>query len=248
MNLAVPHVVRAHNMQVCLERGIPRLPRAWPEREGWLSIVGFGPSLLTTWYGIVGDILTISGAHDFLISRRLMPTYHLDCDPRIHKSHFVAHPRIEVQYLMASCCHPQTWDYLARARVLAWHADNGPESRAWVAEHDSGEPLYGQGCSSAGLKAVPVARALGYRKLRFYGFDSCYSDDGRLHPYIDAGTGPCYEIPQPVEADGVTYLTTENMKRQAHEFLSVVRGVEFEIIGEGLLSSLVKLAQREIAA
>ena len=52
------------------------------------SIVCYGPSLIDTWEDIklekeAGNfIVTVSGAHDFLIERGIIPDVHIECDPR----------------------------------------------------------------------------------------------------------------------------------------------------------------------
>lgn len=236
MNLAVPHVVRHHNMQLAIERGFPVLTMQ-PRREETLSIVGYGPSLLTTWRQVTAPLLTLSGAHDFMLRNRVEPTYHADCDPRIHKSEFVRHPCERTTYLMASCCHPQTWDYLCGQAVLLWHKDNGPETRAWLNENEPYSRWCLTGGSSIGIASLALAKVLGFRRVRLFGFDSCYADDGRLH--ADAGEPGELRDAQVVEAGGLTYVTTENMKRQAEEFEAAAAGLEYEIVGEGLLKAML---------
>ena len=240
--LAVPHVVRHYYMQQALARGFPRLARAPRprDRSEVLQIIGYGASLLETWRSIDRDqpIMTLSGAHDFVISRNLLPAYHADCDPRAHKAEFVRFPGFAMQYLMASCCHPRSWEYLNQRNVTLWHKINGPETRAWLEQHHEDSPslVAIEGCS-IGIAALGLARdALGFQRVRLFGFDSCYSEDGELRAGFSEGAI------QPIESmvvGGITYVTTENMKRQALEFMTAAAGLEYEIVGDGLLKAIV---------
>jgi hypothetical protein len=243
MMLAVPHVVRNYQMQQALERALERL-QPYPAVGGALSIVGYGPSLVQTWRDIRGPVMSISGAHDFLVQRGIEPDYHADCDPRIHKASFVKHPRAATVYLMASCCHPTSWDYLAGRRVLIWHADNGPETAAWLEQNETEPCVTFRPGPSIGIAALTLARVLGFRRVLLYGYDSCYDGD-----QLRAGQSEAPYSNEPIqslEVGGVTYLTTENMKRQAEAFMDAVDGLDYELRGEGLLRAMVE-RQKEIA-
>lgn len=238
MTLAVPHVVRNWQMQEAMAFNFPKLQQA-PARDDTLQIVGYGPSILQTYLSIdpQAPILSLSGAHDFLIQRGIVPTWHADCDPRIHKSLFVAHPHPKVDYLMATCCHPQTWQNLLRSRVFLWHADNGPETREWLEKHDPAGWAMRPG-PSIGTASCGLARRLGFRRARFFGFDSCFAEDGELRAgHSDAPY--TLEGPVTMTVGGVTYMTTVGMKRQAEEFSKFVQGLDYELVGDGLLKALL---------
>ena len=224
-------------MQEALGFNFPRLEQQ-PARGDTLQIVGYGPSILETWRKIDdGPVLSLSGAHDFLIQRDIHPTWHADCDPRRHKSEFVKHPSPRTLYLMATCCHPQAWRYLLRSRVLLWHADNGPETRAWLSANDPGWWAIRPG-PSIGTAALELARILGFSRVRCFGYDSCFVEEAQNagpseRPYST-------EQPQVLTVNGVAYVTTENMKRQAEEFTNFARGLQVELVGEGLLKAMMR--------
>ena len=235
MNLAVPHVVRNYQMQQAIAYGFTPLEQL-PARDDVLSIVGYGPSILSTWRQISGPVLSLSGAHDFLIKLGIVPKWHADCDPRVHKASFVKHPHRFTTYVMASCCHPLTWEQLLTNMVRIWHADNGPETQAWLAEHQPRGAVLRPG-PSIGTASLVLARILGFRRARCFGFDSCLVDGelragGSEAPYTD-------ERPQVVDVAGVPYLTTENMKRQAEAFTEFAAGLEVELVGDGLLKAML---------
>lgn len=222
-------------MQVCLEHRFGRL-RQRPARRDTLSIVGYGPSLLQTNMYIEHPFMTLSGAHDFMLDRGERPDYHADCDPRQHKAGFVRSPCADTTYLMASCCHPATWDHLKRQHALVWHADTGPEARAWLEENAPGEWSMRPG-PSIGIAALGLARVLGFSKVRLFGYDSCFVEEQLRAGPSDAPY--THEPRQVLTVNGETYLTTENMRLQAEAFLGAVEGLQYEIVGEGLLKAMV---------
>lgn len=243
MTLAVPHVVRNYQMQLALEQRFEHLKPRLSGRESALSIVGYGPSILQTWKQISYPVMSLSGAHDFLIERGVVPDYHADCDPRVHKANFVKHARWETTYLMASCCHPNTWGYLRGRNVFLWHADNGPETREWLREHGEDGKFTLRPGPSIGTAALGLAKALGYRRVRLFGYDSCFVEHA-----LNAGPSErpyTNEQPRALLVNGVTYLTTENMQLQAEAFSEFVEGLEYELVGEGLLKAM--LQERQMA-
>ena len=243
MTLAVPHVVRNYQMAQAMAYGFSPLEQQ-PARDEVLSIVGYGPSILQTWRQITPPILTLSGAHDFLVQLGVEPTWHADCDPRIHKSSFVKHPRPYTRYLMASCCHPQTWQYLLTNMVSLWHADNGPETQAWLAEHKPRGAVFRPG-PSIGTASCSIAKLLGFRRARFFGFDSCFvEEDLRAGPSDSPYSN---EPPVVLTVGGVTYMTTIGMKLQAEMFSQFVEGLEYELVGDGLLKALLQQKHAEVS-
>src|SRR5687767_8588182 len=68
------------------------------------AIVGYGPSLRDTWEQLRGfeTLITCSGSHKFLLERGIVPTYHVEVDPRDHKIGLLGEADPRVTYLPAS--------------------------------------------------------------------------------------------------------------------------------------------------
>lgn len=103
-------------------------------------------------------IMTCSRAHDTLLNRGVVPTYHVDIDPGEHK----IPRRIDgrVQYLLGDSIHPSY-------RALVPNAQRAPS-----------------GGVQAGDTCILAAAGLGYTELHCYGFDACgigqeFQFDGR---------------------------------------------------------------------
>jgi len=246
----IPHIalvaagnddLRESQMAAALATGWPRLKPADKVRDDTLSIVCYGPSLVDTWQEIEGHgpILTVSGAHDFLIERGIVPTYHLDSDPRAHKAKFTANPHKDVHYLMASCCSPKIWEQLKGHNVTLWHILNSHSNARWVLKNDPDSPLFGCG-STAGLAAIEIAGAgLGFNKFRIFGMDSSSRDDGEtLHAGAHNGKA---QKRMTVTAGDNTYITTPQLIEAARGFLRYVseRPIKsLKLYGDGLLQEM----------
>lgn len=152
---------------------------------GRAVIVCYGPSLKNHWHLIPRErnlygakIVTVSGAHDFLISKGIIPDIHMECDPREHKGFFTKTPHPEVEYQMASCCHPKVIDNLMPHNLSLWHVFNSMEDLKIIEEGgpDPTNVLTGGG-GSIGCRAVNVMYSQGYRSFSIYGFDCSFDRD-----------------------------------------------------------------------
>lgn len=148
----------------------------------------YGPSIQDTWRDaleerrIIGnaDIVSVSGAHDWLMERGIQPRYHIECDPRPHKGDMLTKPQPGVEYLMATCCHPDVVGKLKNFSLTLWHLDNGKQSYK-IGKIEPNAVMVGGG-GSVGLRAINVLYVLGYRRFIVHGMDCSYRDEGeRTH-------------------------------------------------------------------
>lgn len=201
-----------------------------------MSIVCYGPSLKDTWKHIKRPIMTVSGAHDFLVGRGIVPDYHMDCDPREHKVKML-HPARAVKYRMATCCHPSLWEKLKGYDVELWHLHNDQHTEEWVRENDPGANMLGGG-STAGMRALEVASMLGYRRFEIHGMDSSYESvevrhagphDGKKHNLVE------------VNVDGAWYQSSPQMVEAAKEVITFIQNYDCELAfhGRGLTQAMV---------
>lgn len=226
---------RGEQMANCLTYNFPKLKRK-PHGEEWLSIVCFGPSLKETWREIPHPMITVSGAHDFLISRNVIPDYHMDCDPREHKAMFTAKPHIGVKYLMASVCHAKVWEQLKDSDVAIWHLHNGPETDEWIAVNDPGVQAVGGG-STAGARAFEIGSMLGYKKFRVFGMDGNF--EGK-HRHAGKHTGKA-QSPVDVNVGNCWFKSSPQMIEGCKEIIHFMSNydVELEFYGDGLQQHMV---------
>lgn len=231
--------VRIKHMRYAASLGLPTFQLGTPQ-TGPIAIVGLGPSLNDTWEEIAkfDHILTVSGAHQFLIQRGIVPTWHSELDTRPHKIEAMGLPHKDVHYLIGATVHPKMWDHLKGYHVTLFY----PLSSNPVIIRDipRGEWCVSAG-GSVGNKAVVIARMLGFTDMRLFGFDSCIRN-GIAHAI--AHPNPVRpEYIQPCVVNGRTFLTTKPLLSYAQIALRLtdrLSDTKFTFYGDGLLQEMYK--------
>jgi hypothetical protein len=233
---------RLGNMRVAALQGFPLIKWAKKFNSDTLTLACYGPSLRDTWTQIKSPLMTVSGAHDFLIEGGMVPTYHVEVDAREHKVEFTKNAHPEVEYLMASWCNPKAWENLKGKKVTLWHVYGEKEILDHVKAQKEEKALIGGG-STAGLRALEVAAALGYRKFAIHGMDCSYGASRH------AGSHPNEtERVIEVKVNGRAFQTSPQLYEAAREFMEIILKVMADIsvtmYGDGLLQELLKTAKQ----
>jgi len=252
MSIAIPAIMptadRHAQMAIACKSGFPFLRKLPPSTDlGAISIICYGPSLLETWQDINRTdylpMMTVSGAHDFLMERGLTPSFHVHLDPRPYELEMLQAANAHTRYLMASVCPEGFWEVLKGKNVELWHMINGEETVEWVRmNHSRGLKSMIGGGSTVGQRAINVANALGYRKFRVFGMDCSF---GYQH-----WSGPHPGNNEPiihVELAGKTFKTTPHLwqaAREMAEFLETTP-IDIEFHGSGLMQTVAASIQRK---
>jgi len=207
-------------------------------RPGPVAVVCYGPSLNETWEQVkdFAHIISCSGAHKFLVERGITPTWHVEVDPRAHKAELIGTPQPGVEYLIASTCHAKVFDLLEGFDVKLWHVFDSTEDAKRTLP--AGEWAL-TGGSSVGLRAMTIARFLGFTDLHVFGMDGCEGATGKhagAHPNQPDGFST-------TELHGRTFRTTPSMlacARQTFHELDMMPGVTAKFYGDGLVAELAK--------
>ena len=211
-------------MKEALKTGLPRIKTSQMDEEASISIVCYGPSLKDTWEEIKRPMITMSGSLKFMAERGIVPEYHVDMDPRLQKdpiskkAKHIDPPIKGVHYLMASCCHPDTWKILKEEKVTLWHLWSAGETEDFVARNDPNELLVRSG-SHIGAGALQIGGLLGYRHFEIFGMDGSLKE-GERH------AGPHYGHKQggvTWQAGHVIYQTSRIMSNQCAEMINSFR-------------------------
>lgn len=206
-----------------------------------IAVVGFGPSLRYTWKEIskFKNIITCSGAHKYLVDRGIIPTHHVEVDPRAHKVKLIGKPQKKTQYLIASTCHPKVFDHLEGYKVKLWHVFDATEDGKRLLPH--GEWAITGGCD-AGLRALTIAAFLGFRDLHVFGLDGSAKRNNKHAAEHPNKVKDFNEVEYP-EGSGKIYLTTGGMLEAAkqvwHE-LDMLPAVKAKFYGRGLIQAMAK--------
>lgn len=213
-----------------------------------VAICGYGPSLVRTWEKAreCDAVLTVGGAHDFMIERGIYPQYHVECDPREERAEFLHHPRYDTTYCINSQCHPAVFEALAWNRVLMWHGFTDEDAKAQselVQALQPGARLLAGG-TVAGLRAIIVARELGFTQFDLHGIDCCYEGDAQ---WAGAHPGKRHKTVI-VEVEGRAFETSDLMMQATDDFfmtMQMLPDCRFRVNGGGLLEERLKLYNRD---
>lgn len=240
---AIPIWLRDQQIELAIKRAKGRIQPLNEPRAEPCAIVGFGPSLKDTW-GKIKEfkfVMTCSGSHKFLIERGIVPQWHVEVDPRAHKIELLGPPHKDVEYLVASTCHPKYFDHLEGFNVKLWHVFDATEDGRRMLPH--GDWAVTGGCD-VGLRAITLASFLGFRDLHVFGIDGSAKGEDR-HAALHPNSGKKFFE---VEHLGIKYLTTPAMmeaaKQTVHELKQLPK-VRATFYGDGLTQALVREFQKD---
>jgi uncharacterized Rossmann fold enzyme/predicted O-methyltransferase YrrM len=244
---------RFEHTKINIAKVANRLPQPPEPHDRTAIIVCYGPSLNDTWPDLLGhlkfsagDVFSVSGAHDFILRRDVTPKYHVECDPRPHKTDNIKRQNGETEYLIASCCHPSLVDHLvgSKCNVTLWHMCNGEESFRTIDELEPDQFMV-HGGGSAGLRAIAVAYVMGYRNFVIYGMDCSFKGE---QEWAGPHAGKKKKSRTVVTCEGEKFETAPVMINYARQFLSTMEnapGAQFTLVGHGLLSAMVKAGMKQ---
>jgi len=238
VNYCIPLWVRDLQVKEAITRVKGRLLETSEVKDEPIAIVCYGPSLLETWEKIKDfkTIMTCSGAHKFLVEKGIIPTYHVEVDPRPHKVKLIGPPQEATEYLIASACHQNMFDHLEGFNVKLWHIFGVDEDAMRLLPPD--EWALTGGCS-AGLRCLVLARFMGYRDLHIFGMDGSAGANGlhaAEHPNQSKDTAV-------VTVNGKEFHTTAGFLEAARSTgreIDMLRDVTATFYGEGLTQELMK--------
>jgi len=215
------------------------LPEFFPSSEvvdDQIILCASGPSLRTELETVVEGVeagchvMAVNKAHDFLIERGIVPDYAVSIDPQPDTYKDFSED-VDIQYFLASQCHPQFFDHLKDKRVTVFHLGAKSEK-----EHLKGHYLMGGG-STSGLRAMTLAYLMGYRKFHLVGYDSCYMYGQRN---VNKPVGP---VMLKTEVDEKEFYTNTEFAAQADEFqdiLETLKGSKVRVYGEGMIAAIME--------
>ena len=185
----------------------------------------------------------------YLLEHGITAHAHFILDPQKHKHLDVASGKTspQTQYWINVACDPAVFHTLKEQGIKphAFLADFESESRAIKAVKESMLPgqegmMAIQGGTMAGLRAINLADALGFRKLQYYGFDATVKvANGRAQPYAYEKKRGEAIIEITCDLCPQKFDTTLIFQQQVNEFLDwqhKTPWLAIEIIGGGLIS------------
>lgn len=228
------------NIRYSLEKFANWVEECSPNQETAIMVSG-GPSFeehLEEIRSERGYVVCVKHAHDILIENGIVPWGCMLLDPRDHVRDFVENPHPNVIYFTATMCHPSTVDRLIEkeARIVGYNAHVGAGEETVL---KNGHIMIGGGSTSA-IRGISVLQALGFRKFKLYGYDSCYPTP-QDKAVLDKMGRPKYFK---VKACGQKFWTDHELVAQFQDFTKLVEmpfDLDIEVVGEGMIKEAWKL-------
>jgi len=228
------------NCHAALASGFPILQEAGKIRMQPICLVGASPNLGNHLHELArrkaagAHVMAIKGAHDYLISKGIIPDSAVAADAQADRARIFRDKREGTTYFLATQMHPDTWDYMRGSNVILWHPridkhqDTSPE---WKGV----KKVYGG--NTTGLRAISLAWILGYRIVTLFGFESCVRDHGKRYKVTGEGT-PDYDPPFPVNYAGRWFMSNASLAQQCVDLMPTLQmcpGIKLDTVGDGAL-------------
>lgn len=185
----------------------------------------------------------------YLLEHGIIPHAHFIIDPQEKKKFDVLPHKTskETEYWINAACNPAVFQELKSQGIkpYAFLADfdaDGKAIRAVKENMQPGQPgmMAIQGGTMAGLRAINLADALGFRKMEYYGFDAIVQvANGKARPYAYEKKRGEAIIEISCDRCAAKFDTTLIFQKQVNEFIkwtSQMPWIAVKIIGGGLIS------------
>jgi hypothetical protein len=176
-----------------------------------------------------------------MIERGIIPHFHMETDPRPHKAEFTRHPDNRTMYLIASSCHPEVFNNLKGCDVRLWHVVAADE----LHRMPRGHWMITGGCN-VGLRALVMARLMGYTDVHVFGMDCSCDEKATFHVNAHPNE-PKSKSHRMVKVGDKEFMSCDIFIECARQFFKetmLLSDVRVTLHGEGLLQAL---AEKKIA-
>ena len=243
---AMDDIRRNENVRRNTKRILKRVQDGIEPHDLVANLVCFGPSLAQTWPALKNkqDIYCVGAAHDFLVSKNIVPYASIDCDPRARVVDQIT-PHKAVRYWLGSCVDPSYIQKLRGHDVALFHLHNGDNSANYIWDLEPDAWLL-RGGGSVGLRSISLLYARGYRKFSIHGMDSSY--DGTVeYAGSHVSQKPKHIIRIRPEGSKRWFDSSPQFVDYARQFFDECgifwEGAHFEFHGDGLLQEMVKCSK-----
>lgn len=210
-------------------RGLP-CP-VWGANTGSIAVCGNGPSLGET-YPSGGPIAALNGAWKTLVKNGVMPDYIIAHDPATQNVVWFDDAPDDPVYILSSRMHPSVFDKLKGKKIFLWHIHDEPEAKTGT------KHLIGGGFT-IGCQSLNLLNLMGFTHFDCYGYDSCYSIDGRHH-----STKQDWNLtaPRPYQVGEAMFIAEPWMAAQVQEFLKQIEANKYNYTVDVKSSGMLKAA------
>ncbi|MDB5555421.1 MAG: hypothetical protein JWL86_5405 [Rhizobium sp.] len=237
-----------------IRRGLPQAMPYQPNPDTAIIVAG-GPSLKTTekdlveaiWKG--GKVIAVNGAYQWCIDRNIRPSACVVMDAREFNSRFVQEPVHDCHYLLASQCHPKTFEMCRDRNTTIWHALSAGDEEVKLLEDYYFKRMHPVTIGvTVTMRAISLMRMLGFMRMEIFGLDSCWSGEDH-HAYEQKEnngekTMSVWVRPQGRDDLAQRFICSVWQAKQAEDFMQLIkeRGDLFQlnVHGPGLIATMVR--------
>ena len=188
--MPVPVEEVKENIRASAKFNLPLLERYTEPQEGSYIFVAGGTSLTSHLDEIRerkknGELIaTSNNTHDFLVDNGIIPDICSMVDPKERCKDYIKKPQKETRYIIAVVCNPSVFQNLidAGAKVekllVGYGLDDDEDVTMQMELYAPNKAMsFLTGGTMMGLRAMNLAELLGYKKIEYYGMDSCFSNE-----------------------------------------------------------------------
>ena len=234
-----------HDLQSRVDANLARIPGRFnppPGPRGSVAILGYGPSLQTTWMDALkcDTIWTTSGAHDFLLAKNVVPHYHTDVEWRPHKKDFIKTLHPEVHYVIAATVDPNYFERVTTEQVSIFYVGQ-PEMNCIQPE----DALTVPPDWDVVMAVIRAAALMGYNPIHLFGVDYCFG------PNDQVAAGEHHGIPKDrvtMGCRGYQFRSSTDMVEGCYMMPHVMGAypqIEYQIHGNGMLIHYIQARLEE---
>src|SRR5882672_1286279 len=228
---------------------VPHLVQ-FPPHLGRCAIVGAAPSIkdhIEELKTFTDDdiIISLNGAHDFLIKHGIIPNIHIlfEIDLQKAEDSCGGPPHKDVYYYICSICDQAIFKQLEGYKKVLWHCfDEDPRYQASVTKLFPNEPIIG-GSHVTFFRALNIALTLGFGKFEVFSCDCSFEGE---NTHYDGYHTDGKEMKLKVAVGAVNkhrmFQTTPSLSHIANEFIRFCDAyqpeLDLKVHGDGLLRHL----------
>ena len=262
-HLNVDDIVIRDQVAANIKLGLPQAQPYEHNSETVVLVCG-GPSLEETQRDLVeaywrgGKVVTTNGSYRWCIERNIKPSATVVLDAREFNRRFIEPAVDGCKYLLASQCHPATFEAACGREVVIWHALSTGDDELALLEKYYGKKGEGEQTwrnfwpitfgTTVGIRAISLLRMLGFRRFEIFGLDSCWFKD-QHHAYQQAENDGedvfnVWARPEGHDHLAQCFKCSAWQAKQADDFLQLIRErgdlFHLNVHGPGLIATMVR--------
>jgi len=224
----------------------------YPTNDVEIMMLGGGPTMIQFQDDIKKKraegvkLITLNGTYNWCLDNNLIPSAQVVTDAREFNKRFTKPIVDGCKYFICSQVHPDVFIDLPKDRTYIWHTCSDLNGNMLKEQYPDGWHVV-PGGSTVLLRAIPLFRMLGFKRMHLYGCDSCLMDN-KHHAYSQPENDNGQVIPITVNPGGKVFYCNPWMISQAEEMMSLIKffgdEIELEIYGDGLLAQILKEGAR----